>query len=128
MKIADVTYIGRSRRHSRRGPSGTRYSWPRTTSGNEDPPAAVDSIEDAIYFAESGVFEVEWTAMGRIARLSQSLEGPATGIESMLEEMGYNEKQRLAKRLGLKAGGKEEELEDRLRPEIEKLRDQMEEP
>ena len=128
MKIADVYYTGRGRRHSRRGPSGERYSFQRTTSDVEPLSNPVKSVQDAVFFAQSEVFEVEWTAMGRVARLSQSLEGPATGVEAMLEELGYNEKQRLAKRLGLKAGGKEDELEERLRPEIEKLKQNMEEP
>lgn len=128
MKIAEVRYTGRGRRHSRRGPSGTRYSFLKTTSGNEDVTDSVDSVKDAVYFAKNDVFEVEWTATGHLARLSQNLEGAADGIEALFEDhLEYRDKQELAKKLGLNAGGKEEELEDRLRPEIERLQEQMEE-
>lgn len=126
MKVATVYYTGRQRRHSRRGPSGERYSFQTGQLGAPDSPATVDSVKDALYFEDVGVFEVDWSAIGRVAKASQSLEEPAGEIGSMLSDMGYRQKQKLAKSLGLKAGGSEEELDDRLRPEIEQLQNQME--
>jgi hypothetical protein len=126
MKLATVYYTGDNRRHSRRGPSGERYNWSRGTHGASDTPASVESVKDALHFAGLDVFRVEWTGVGRVAKMSQALEEPADGISSMLSDMGYRQKQALAKNLGLKAGGKEEELDARLRPEVEKLQEQME--
>lgn len=127
MKIATVYYEGQNRRHSRRGPSDERYQFQKGQRGSPDIPAETDSVEDALYFAENDTFRVEWTAVGKVAKASQELEGPATGIESMLSEMGYRQKQKLAKSLGLKAGGPEDELDERLKPEVEQLQRQMEE-
>lgn len=126
MKLATVYYEGRNRRHSRRGPSDERYNFQRGVRGESDVPADVSTVKDALYFARSDTFRVEWTAMGNVAKLSQELDEPADGIESMLSEMGYRSKQRLAKRLGLNAGGTEDELTERLEPEIERLQRQME--
>lgn len=128
MRIAEVYYVGRSRRHSRRAPSGERYSFLQGQRGAEDVPASVESVKDAVYFANSEAFEVKWTAAGHIAKLSQELEKPVEEIGAMLGGMTYREKQRLAKSLGLKAGGAEEELDERLKPEIEKLQTSMEFP
>lgn len=127
MKFADVYYEGRQMRHSRRGPSDQRYHFKRGTSDTKDIPARVDSVKDALYFARTEIFRVEWTAVGQVARASMELEAPASEIEAMLSDLGYRQKQRMAKRLGLNAGGKEEELDERLRPEIEQLQEQMEE-
>lgn len=126
MKVATVYYDGRQRRHSRRGPSDERYHFSKGALGADDQPAHVESVKDALYFAGLENFEVEWTAVGRVAQLSQELESPAEGIEAMLTDMGYRQKQRLAKSLGLKAGGTEDELNERLKPEVERLQQQME--
>jgi hypothetical protein len=123
MKVAEVRYTGRGRRHSRRGPSDKRYSWQRTTTGQPDTVEEVDNVQDALYFAESGVFEVEWSPLGRLAKAT---EGPVTESEAALEQIGYRQKQKIAKSLGLKAGGSEDELDERIQPEIDRLKEQME--
>lgn len=126
MKVADVYYDGRSLRHSRRGPTDERYNFSRGQGGAPDVPAEVESITDALYFDRTEDFRVEWTALGHVARQSQALDAPSSGIEAMLTDMGYRQKQKLAKRLGLKAHGTEDELTERLQPEIERLEEQME--
>lgn len=123
MKVADVYYEGRSLSHSRRGPSDLRYSWTQTTSDVDDIPAEVEEVEDAIYFDRNDAFRVEWTPLGRLAKAA---EGPATEAEAALEQIGYRQKQKIAKSLGLNAGGSEDELDDRIRPEIEQLQEAME--
>lgn len=127
MNIAKVYYEGRSLRHSRRGPSGERYQFSKGQQGAPDVPAAVESVKDALYFADSGVFRVEWTTAGQIVKASQALEAPTDSIEAMLTDMAYRQKQKLAKELGLSAGGTEDELNERLKPEVEELQRQMEE-
>lgn len=123
MLVAEVRYVGRQRRHSRRGPSDERYSWQRRTSGVPDKTVEVENVEDALYFDESDVFEVEWSPLGRIAKATES---PVTDAQAALNQIGYREKQRIAKALGLNAGGTEDELEERIEPEIETLQEQME--
>lgn len=123
MKVAEVRYTGRSRRHHRRGPSDEEYRWLRRTSGVADTVEEVQNLEDALYFAEKEVFDVEWTALGRLAK---ETEGPVTEAEAALQQIGYRQKQKVAKALGLNAGGSEDELEDRLEPEIERLQEHME--
>lgn len=125
MKVATVQYVGRSLHHSRRGPSDERYRFVRTTSGNSDSAVGVESVEDALYFERKGVFEVEWTPLGQLVRQT---DGPVTEAESALANIGYRQKQKMAKSLGLKASGSEEELEERLKPEVEELQKVMEEP
>lgn len=126
MKVADVYYEGRSLRHSRRGPTDERYHFSKGQGGVPDSPAPVESITDAMYFDATEDFRVEWTALGHVARQSQALDAPTTGIESMLTDMGYRQKQKLAKRLGIKAHGTEDELTERLEPEMKRLQEQME--
>lgn len=126
-KVADVYYEGRSRDHSRRGPSGERYHFSRGAAGASDRGAGVYSVKDAMHFDKKGVFRVEWTGVGRVVKSSQSLESPTSDVEAMLVDMGYRAKQKLAKSLGLSAGGSEDELEERLRPAVEELQQQMEE-
>lgn len=126
MNVATVYYTGRQRQHSRRGPSEERYHFAKGALGAPDQPADVDSVKDALYFARHDAFEVDWTAIGRVARMASELEGPASDIEAMLTEMGYRQKQQLAKSLGLNAGGSEDELEERLEPEVKRLQEQME--
>lgn len=123
MLVAEVRYVGRQRRHSRRGPSDERYSWQRRTSGVPDKTVEVENVEDALYFDESDVFEVEWSPLGRIAKATES---PVTDAQAALKQIGYREKQRIAKAFGLNAGGTESELEERIEPEIETLQEQME--
>lgn len=125
MKVAEVNYVGRSRRHSRTAPSGRRYRFTRTTSGNEDYGEAVEDVQDARYFERHSVFEVEWTPLGLLAKQT---EGPVTEVEATLSSIGYRQKQRIAKALDVKAGGSEEELEERLKPAIKELQQQMEAP
>lgn len=123
MKVADVYWRGRGNRHSRRGPSDKRYSWVSTTSDVDDIPAEVDEVQDAIYFADSDVFEVEWTPLGQLAKAT---EGAASSSAAALGQMGYRQKQKVAQSLGIRADGSEEELEERITPEVEELRKQME--
>lgn len=123
MKVADVYYTGRSRHHTRRGPSDERYVFKRRTSGVEDLPAEVHNVEDAIYFAESDEFDVQWTAVGELAKRT---EGPVEDAKAALSEMAYRQKQKVAKALGVKANKSEDELDEALAPEIERLEQQME--
>lgn len=125
MKVAEVYYVGRGRRHSRRGPTDQRYSWQRRSSDADadDRPAAVDNVEDALYFDELDVFRVEWSPVGKIVK---NTEGPVSEAGEALQNMGYRQKQKLAKSLGIKADGKEEELNERLQPEVDRLKEQME--
>lgn len=123
MKVADVYYEGRSRRHSRRGPTDKRYSWLKTTSKVEDIPEEVEDVEDALHFEGVSVFRVEWTPLGRIAK---EADGPVTETEAALQQVGYRTKQKLAKSLGLKADGSEDELDERIEPHIQELQQQME--
>lgn len=124
MKVAEVRYTGRSRRHSRRGPSDERYRFQRTTSDSTDTTEDVHKVEDALYFERKGVFEVDWTPLGQLVKRT---DGPLSEVEQALTQMGYRQKQQLAQSLGLKASGKEEELEERLKPEVERLQESMEE-
>ena len=121
MKVAEVRYTGRKRRDRRRGPSGEEYHFHRSQEGAT--PLAVSSVKDAEYFAETGVHDVEWTGLGEVVK---STDGPLTSVEAMLDDMVYQEKQRLASKLGTKASGKEEEIDERLKPRIEDLQEQME--
>lgn len=123
MKVADVYWRGRGNRHSRRGPSDQRYNWLSTTSDVDDIPVEMDSVEDAAYFADLENFEVRWTPLGRLAKAT---DGHASEAEAALEQIGYRQKQRMAKSLGVRADGSEDELTERLAPEVEDLREQME--
>ncbi|MFB6284587.1 MAG: hypothetical protein ABEK59_11790 [Halobacteria archaeon] len=123
MKVADVYYCGPSLRHSRRGPSDTRYSWQQTTSDVDDIPEEVENVEDAIAFEGRDNLEVDWTPLGQLAK---STKGPATKASKALESIGYRQKQKIAKSLGLKANSSEEELDEKLKPEVERLQDAME--
>lgn len=123
MKVAEVTYVGRNRRHSRRGPSGERYSWLKRTSDVPDDTEEVTEVQDALAFDDVGVLSVEWTPLGELAKHT---EGPADEAAAALAQMGYRAKQQVAKSLGVRADGTEEELEERLQPEVERLADTME--
>lgn len=124
MKVASVTYTGRMGRHHRQvKATGNRFTWRRNADGSVSS-VTVEDIEDALYFESRNAFDVEWTPLGRLAK---SAEGPVDDIQSSLSDMSYRAKQEIAKALGLKASGKEEEIEERIRPEIERLQQQMEE-
>lgn len=123
MKVAEVRYTGRGIRHSSRGPSDKRYSWVRRTSGVSDSVVEIHNVEDALYFDRKEAYDVEFTPLGHLA---VKVEGPVNEAEAALAALGYREKQRIAKSLGINAGGTESELEERLEPEIERLKEQME--
>lgn len=123
MKVAEVYYTGSTQRYSRRGPSDKRYNFQHTTSDVDDIPAVVENVEDALHFDDRPNFRVEWTPMGRVVKAT---EGPVSETEAALGQMGYRQKQRIAKSLGIRADGSEDELNDRIAPEVEKLKEQME--
>lgn len=123
MKVAEVYYVGRGRRASRRGPSDERYNFRKTTSEAPDAPTPVHKVEDAIAFEDLAAFEVDWTPMGRLARAT---DGPSTSAQAALSDMGYRAKQEIAKAVGVKANQKEDKLDEELEGEITQLQSQME--
>lgn len=121
MKVAEVRYVGRLRRKRERAPSDEEYVFHRSTQGSV--PVSVDSLEDADFFAEKELFEVEWTSLGEVTRVT---DGPMDSIEAMLGDMVYQQKQKLASKLGTKASGKEEEIDEALEEAIKDLQHDME--
>lgn len=118
MKIATVTYTGTMTSVQFKGPSGTRYRM-KNPMGGEPRPVDIESIPDAQHFDDQGSpFEVEWTAVGMIAR---SAKPPLDAFK----ELGYRQKQRIAKQVGIQANQKEDELEDELGPYVKDLEDQL---
>lgn len=121
MKIARARYTGTMVSKFYRGPSGEQYKF----KNPENNPRWVDieSIRDAENLASNDVYEVDFTPLGTTL---VSFEGPMNNIDAMMEEMGYHAKQKIAKRFGIKANQKEEDLEEAIRPEVEQLAEQME--
>lgn len=126
MKVAEVYYTGPGMHKTARAPSDEQYTMSKGSRGAPDSSASAESVRDALYFDGKDNYRVEWTTIGQVAQHADGLESPADGIGAMLNDMGYRAKQRLAKSLDLKASGSEDELDERLRPEVERLQRQME--
>jgi len=126
MKVATAQYTGRSRSHNRTGPSGNEYRFTRTVDG-EPRAVAISTVEDAERFETLGVFDVEWTAQGKLARMAGDSVQEAG---SLLKDLSYREKQRLTSALNLEVKGNapEEELTEALAPAVEEMTDSIEQP
>lgn len=120
MKVATVTYNGRMRSENRTGPSGTSYHWRQSDNGSSE--VSVSSLEDAERFESLGVFSVEWTPQGKVARMAGDT---VSGANSVLKELSYRQKQRLTSALDLEVKGNapEEELDEALGPAVEEMTD-----
>lgn len=112
MKVAEVTYTGRQRVWTRRGPSGETYNLRRN-----DPPLELDDIEDAKRLARCRNVEVEWTKRGKLR---------AHGEEVL--EWGYQKKRSLAADLGLSFDGQPdaETLDESLQDQIDEMHERGE--
>jgi hypothetical protein len=85
---------------------------------------SVDNVKDAEYFEGCEGFAVEWTPTGRVVKATY---GPVSSAKKVLkEQLGYRDKQKLAKERGIKANQSEEELEEELEQVVEQLAEQME--
>lgn len=121
MKYAKATYRGPMRMNTYRVPGDDgKRGWTFTCGVPEE----VTSLESAEWLQEQEQFTVEWTVQGRAVRAltRDQYDTPA----EMLTEWSYRAKQRLAKSFGIKANQAEEELEEELQDEVERLQTQME--
>lgn len=118
MKIADVYYEGSMQSKRFKGPSGELYRM-KNPMGGDARPVTVESVPDAKHYDQQGdPFRVEWTALGLIVR---SAKPPL----DTLKELGYRQKQRLAKQFDIQANQTEEDLEDDLEPYVKELEDKI---
>ncbi len=114
MKIATVKYEGPMTSKRFRGPSGEVYNL-NNPRGGDASPVELDNVRDAEKFEKiGGPYTVEWTSVGKVVRTT---EGP---LES-LKEIGYRQKQKLAKEFGVKANQSESDLEEELQPVVEQI-------
>ena len=111
MNVAKVRYVGRSRIHSRRGPSGETYNFKRGEW------VEVADLDDAKRFERGRNIEVEWTVRGKLY---------AHGLDVL--EWGYQKKRSLASELDLAFDGQpdEDELEESLEEHIRELQEKGE--
>lgn len=116
MKIATITYTGNTRQKTHRGPSGRQYVFGSTDT-------ATDSVEDAEFFDDKPNYNVDWTTVGMLAR--RYADGYSSAKKA-LSEMGYRQKQKLAKAAGVQANQAEEDLEEELEEFAEQLQHDME--
>ena len=121
MKVAIVKYNGRMRSENRTGPSGESYHWRQSDDGSSNS-VGVSSLKDAKRFESLGIFEVEWTPQGKVARMAGD---SVSGANSVLKELTYRQKQRLTSALDLEVKGNapEEELDEALGPAVEEMTD-----
>lgn len=126
MKVATARYTGRSRSHNRSGSSGNVYHWNLNDSG-ESTEVDIPSVQDAEEFDQLGIFDVEWTPQGKVARMTGDT---IRGASSVLKDLSYREKQRLTSALNLdvKGNAKEEELTQALAPAVEEMTDEIDRP
>jgi hypothetical protein len=84
-------------------------------------------MEDVEHFERNdSVYDIEWTSTGEIAR---RVTGPISSVSDVLTEIGYHEKKRIAKALGVEpdtAHPTQEELNEELEPVVKDLQQQME--
>lgn len=100
------------------GATGEVYRF-KNPLGGDPRPIAVDNIEDAKFFdSKSETIRVEWTAIGVVAR---STKPPLDA----LKDLGYRQKQRLAKKFDIRANQKEATLEEELEPYVKELEEQI---
>lgn len=126
MKVAIAKYTGRGRTHNRSGPSGAEYRWAKRDDG-ESTAVAISAVEDAQRFETLGIFDVEWTPQGKVARM---VGDSVQEAGSVLKDLSYREKQRLTSALNLEVKGNapEEELTEALAPAVEEMTDEIERP
>lgn len=87
--------------------------------GGEPVPVSLDSVVDALHFDDQGSpFVVEWTAVGLLVR---SAKPPVDA----LKELGYRQKQKVAKQFDIRANQSEEDLEEELQPYVEQLENKI---
>lgn len=112
MKVAEVTYNGRQRVWTRRGPSGETYNLHRN-----DSPEAIEDVEDAKRLARCRNVEVEWTKRGKLR---------AHGEDVL--DWGWQKKRSLASELGLSFDGQPdaETLDEQLQNHIDELHERGE--
>jgi len=126
MKYAEVKYTGPMNSVNVRGPSGEKYRLTNPMGGSPKP-VAINSIDDVRHFEQNeSVYDVEWSSTGEIAR---KVTGPINSVSDVLSEIGYHEKKRIAKALGVKpdsAHPTQEELNEELEPVVKDLQQQME--
>lgn len=115
MDIAKVRYTAFTETvHTHTTPTGGSYKFKYYTHDTHW--TDVDEVEDAKYFDQHESFAVKWTPAGRIARAAN---GTIESAKDVLDEMGYREKQSLAKDHGIKANQKEEDLNAELQEVVE---------
>jgi len=126
MKYAEVKYTGPMNSVNVRAPSGERYRLTNPMGGSPTP-VAITSMEDVEHFERNdSVYDIEWTSTGEIAR---RVTGPISSVSDVLTEIGYHEKKRIAKALGVEpdtAHPTQEELNEELEPVVKDLQQQME--
>ena len=122
--VAHVTYTGRMDSDFRYGPSGRLYKF-RNPMGGDPRSLAVNNVEDALHFDGNDVFDMEWTAYGRLAR---KVGGPIADAKEALKEMSYRQKQSLVSSLSLDVAGNaaEDTMDEALEPMVDDLQRQME--
>lgn len=116
MKLATVSYEGSVRHKRHRAPSGRVYRFNGTG-------VAISSLEDMRYFAGKPNYEVDANTVGLLAERYGDEIGEVKGG---LKEMGYRQKQKIAKMAGISANQAEEDLEDALEDLAEQLKRDME--
>lgn len=121
MKVAQARYNGTMVSRFFRGPSGEEYKF--RSPEREGMWLPIESIRDAEALEEQDVYEVDWTVTGEVLH---SIEEPVSGVDAMLQEMGYRQLQKLAQKLDVKATQTEEDLEQAIKPEVEQLAERME--
>jgi hypothetical protein len=121
MKVAKVRFTAGSRFHTHTVP-GTRNSYTFQHYTHDVYWAPVESIEDAAYFDEHESFAVEWTPAGLLARATS---GAAGTVKEALKTLDYRDKQKIAKKRGIKANQSEEELNEELNEAAEELAQQL---
>lgn len=117
MKVAEVTYTGRTNQKRHRGPSGKKYRF-------SESPVEVESLGDARHFKSRPNFDVEYTARGRLMML---VDGEAESVEEQIEAIDYQVKRKMVSSLDITVESQESEvLEEGLKAAAEDLRKYME--
>ena len=95
--------------------------------GGSPRPTVVEDVDDALFFERQGdPYSVDWSTQGKLAK---KVGGPVSDVSEALKEIGYHEKKRLAKALGVEpeeSHPTQEELDAELEPVVEDLKHQME--
>lgn len=118
MKVATVKYTGNMKMKTYRTSTGEKITFPGPRR-----PVEISDLETAREFLDEPAYEVEWTIRGFLLR---EFYDESREIETALQEMAYREKQKVAKKLGIKANQSEEELEEELLSEVDQFAKEME--